>query len=199
VAGLFVSVVAIAADNEPTITVRLYNAAVVPASELKRATAEASWLFSTCGVNVRWIQCERAPRPASGDLCDARDDPFNFTILIRADEPRFVSVGALGFSLPLSGGRNHGAVLYPRISSAARLHRAFVVRSQVMGFAIAHEVAHLILGSPAHAARGIMRNYWRVTDFQAMGQRQLRFMKPEAAEMRRALSVHEKTAVASID
>lgn len=47
-----------------------------------------------------------------------------------------------------------------RLAAAARTDGG-----QLLGRAIAHELAHLLLGTSRHSARGLMRAHWRALDF----------------------------------
>jgi hypothetical protein len=56
----------------------------------------------------------------------------------------------------------------------------------VLGYAIAHELGHLLLG-PRHAPTGLMSGMWRADDVQAMRRRALHFTITERAAIHRDL------------
>ena len=80
-----------------------------------------------------------------------------------------------------------GTVYMDRVTALARQHR--VEPARLLGRAIAHEVAHLLLGTTAHASSGVMRDQWL---FGRLGGRNREtdwtFSDSEAAAMRAALA-----------
>ena len=53
---------------------------------------------------------------------------------------------------------------------------------------MAHEVAHLLMPSVAHAPSGIMRNDWTPSDYRRASLGQLRFTEEQAQLMREAIA-----------
>lgn len=56
--------------------------------------------------------------------------------------------------------------------------------SRLLAYAVAHEIAHLLLNSPAHPARGIMRAHWRYSEILSAVAMNLRFSADEVSKMR---------------
>jgi hypothetical protein len=54
----------------------------------------------------------------------------------------------------------------------------------VLSYAAAHEVGHLLLGDQAHTARGLMKAHWEANEFQAMAQNRLYFIPEQAKALR---------------
>jgi hypothetical protein len=63
-----------------------------------------------------------------------------------------------------------------------------------MGAIIAHEIGHLLLGSNAHAAIGIMRAHWQDAELRMLSKGELLFTTEQGARMRTNL-VQEERAV----
>jgi len=59
--------------------------------------------------------------------------------------------------------------------------------ASVLGFAVAHEVGHLLLGTNAHAAAGLMRALWSRSDLQRNNPSDWLFTAAEGLAMSRAL------------
>jgi hypothetical protein len=56
----------------------------------------------------------------------------------------------------------------------------------LLGYIIAHELGHLLLG-PGHAPSGIMRATWDMNDLEAIRQGRLKFSREECARIRKIL------------
>ena len=134
--------------DAPTAIVRLDNLALIPADDLDFAQSRAAAVFSRIGVHVTWIDEESAFRDHVRP---------SFTIILIKSGPELSVrpgiVDALGFADP-SVSRAH--VIYDRVE-------ALTARSQqgvpsLLGDVIAHELGHLMLPSPGHSTRGIMRS-----------------------------------------
>ena len=182
------AVAAISAVGEPAgLTIRLYDSAGVGERELRQAAEEAVWIFRKANLSVAWVQCELNVKDLpAGSPC--RETPNSFGVGLLNQAPGFLSKGALGFALISSGPLRHSGVVYPRVAELARSDAKRVQTYQVLAYAIAHEVAHLILGSTAHGPSGILRKEYAPAELQAMSQRRLLFSSREAAEMRRRLA-----------
>jgi hypothetical protein len=134
--------------DTPTAVVRLDNVAVVPTDSLNFAESRAAEVFSRIGVRVTWIDEETAFR-------EHLRPPFT-VVLIKSGAPllaRPAVVDALGFADP-DVARAH--VIYDRVE--ALMARSQQSAASLLGDVIAHELGHLMLPSPRHSARGIMRS-----------------------------------------
>ena len=56
--------------------------------------------------------------------------------------------------------------------------------SRILGYAIAHEIGHLLLGSNGHSQAGVMRAYWS-HDFLRRAKRELLLFSPEQGQLMR--------------
>ena len=141
---------AAAADqtDTPTAVVRLDNIALVPVDYLDFAESRAAEVFSSIGVRVTWIDEDTAFR-------EHLRPPFT-VVLIKSGAQllaRPAVVDALGFADP---GVSRAHVIYDRVEAlTARSPRS---AASLLGDVIAHELGHLMLPSPRHSARGIMRS-----------------------------------------
>jgi len=59
--------------------------------------------------------------------------------------------------------------------------------NQLLGFAVAHEVGHLLLGTNTHAAAGLMRAVWSRSDIQRNHPADWLFTAADSLAMSRAL------------
>src|SRR2546421_687146 len=84
-------------------------------------------------------------------------------------------------SIAFAGSGNHAAVFYPRLAATASADGAVAV-SSLLGCAMAHELAHLILHSTRHGD-GVMRADWRPEELEMARQRRLLFNAADAGEL----------------
>jgi hypothetical protein len=85
------------------------------------------------------------------------------------------------------GDNGHGYLAdtyYQAVSDLASRHHADT--AVLLGFVIAHELGHLLLG-PGQVNGGVMRTGWNVNELQALRQRWLRFNQAESLRIRQAL------------
>jgi hypothetical protein len=136
-----------------TMVVRIYDAYGVPADRLAKARATVDALMQTASVAVTWPQCPCPSPVAAGEL------------VVRILPASPVSErGSLGFSyvdLEHKAG-TLATVFADRVHALAAV--AGIDEGELLGRAIAHEVAHLLLGTRDHEPSGLMRGLWTSTE-----------------------------------
>jgi hypothetical protein len=73
-------------------------------------------------------------------------------------------------------------VFYDRVLRSAHESQQDVAR--LLAYAMAHEIGHLLLPSPAHAASGIMRAAWNGDDLRHIANGSLQFTPEQQAAIR---------------
>ena len=63
---------------------------------------------------------------------------------------------------------------------------------RVLGYAIAHEIGHILLGQSSHAAAGLMRANWSEKDLKPVHHDQMQFTPEQAERMRTVLGSEMK-------
>jgi len=159
------------AEGQPSIAVVAYNQAGVADDTLARAKTEIARIYGEAGVDVIWMD-PAAAEPGS---------TFTIRLLIR----RAVSVpesvmGSVAGDTHETGGL--ASVFYDRVLRSAHERRQDV--AGVLAYAMAHEMGHLLLPFPAHAASGIMRSAWDGDDLRHIANGSLRFSALQAAAIR---------------
>jgi hypothetical protein len=171
------------------LTVRLYNAAGVPAAELLSARRTAVSILGDGGIDVVVRHCGRlvAGEPPP-DSCSEPLKPSEVVVRI-IDAPAFTAtVGADAFGVAYvvtDTDRGWLATMFAdRIDRAAS--RARVSTGALLGRVMAHEIGHLLLGSGYHGPDGVMRAEWSDA-FLARPGDEWRFSIDESARMQRTL------------
>ena len=144
-----------AAASPPSVAVVAFNQAGTAADALARAKTEVMRIFGEAGVGVTWMD-PSAVEPAGA---------FAIQLLIRPraiNGDRSIMGTAIG-DMHETGGS--AFVYYDRVVRAAHESEQDVAR--LLAYAMAHEMGHLLLPSPAHATSGIMRPEWDGDDLPA--------------------------------
>ena len=101
----------------------------------------------------------------------------------------------LGFALLADDGAPASVafVFYHRVESLAVELRG--ARDVLLGYALAHEVGHLLMGSNSHSPTGIMRARWTEKELRLASAGCVSFFPQQAAKMR--AEVGKRVAVAA--
>jgi hypothetical protein len=177
------------------VTIRIYNYAAVSPAELAAARANADRVFQDAGMSLQWVNC-RVSNSAEGDACtELLRDSGEFVLRLQtAWNERIPSQVALGSSL--IDGRSGGGVLItidPRLVHVVAL-QAQADPSTVLGRAIAHELGHLLIGTPGHSRHGLMRALWSQGELRGNRAGDWRFSADEAELMRRTIAKSVRAA-----
>lgn len=172
----------VSAAASQSMSVAVCNLGHLPVIAIAQAEEEVRYVFSTIGIQVRWLDCQES--------ADSRHIDPRFTIRLRRDgqfvqaEPAALAWMGRAFVSADSTGSLADAY-YDSIREFAVAH-PIADTGQVLGYVIAHELGHLLLG-PGHAPSGIMRAAWNTTQMRALRERGLRFTKAEQSAIRSQL------------
>jgi hypothetical protein len=179
-----------AADNGATanltIEVHVYDYAQVEARELARAQGEASRVLGLVGIEPAWRGC---PVPGgenqNAQECRSTAGALVLRILPQAMAERMGRAeGSLGFAqLPDDGTPGFVAsVFYHRVESLSV--ELGCARAVILGYAMAHEIGHLLLGTSSHSPQGIMRAQWTESELLSASAGRFGFFPQQGAKMR---------------
>jgi hypothetical protein len=170
-------------DERPQVVVSVFNNAGVAPTVLAQAEREASEIFYQAGVDVVWAYCKAQEVRSTGTGgCERFDWPTHLSLRIL---PRSLvstnEVFGVAF-LSLDGTGCYSDVFYDR---AVALHAdGKVGLPDILGNVMAHELGHLLLGSNAHAAWGIMRAHWQGEELRRIAKGNLWFTADQAVRLR---------------
>ena len=150
------------------LTIRVYNYARTDAASLTSSEKVADAILEKAGIEAVWVNCPLSQKEAQAyPSCDSDMGAADLVLRIL---PRHMAAklrltdDPLGFAQTCSETEPACElnVLYHQIEElGTHGYRA----DRIMGHAIAHEIAHVLIG-PAHSEEGIMRAEWTSTDFQ---------------------------------
>jgi hypothetical protein len=176
-----------AGGSGETITVEVHDYARVPPAPFSAATEEAARVLRQAGIEVQWTLglTPRVGTPAGAEAGEL--PPLKVEILAPRHATPVRSTSVLGFTvLPADGSPGvYAGVRYGAVER--QLHETTASLAQVLGYVIAHEVGHLLLGTNAHAAWGVMSAQLSGAYFDRAAQGTLLFAPDEAAQLRKGI------------
>jgi hypothetical protein len=136
--------------GDENVAVCVRDNAGVPVVIRTQGQEVAKHIFSTVGVIITW----RCSRPA--------DSSRLIVVKLAGAAPKDVKPGGLAYALPYEGA--HITVFYDRLQRVADAP----VTPSLLGHVLAHEIAHIIMGTDLHADSGVMKARWTRDDFRQM-------------------------------
>jgi len=160
------------------VAVRVIDLADAPLTIRRLALEQAARLFEQIGVTIVWDDSNRLTAVLSRPLV------VDVTLLDHRHDAVITTGSVLGSATPSPAPSI--AVFYRDVQELAH---TYAVRPEIlMGFVIAHELGHLLLGPHAHTGYGLMRPIWTRTDVaNGVAQGQFRFSALEGDCIRRHL------------
>ena len=181
------------ADSELAVTIQIHDYSHVSSESLTRARAVVTAMYERIGVRTEWMGVVQ--QHVGGEKRPSRRDEISrmpiaqVTLIILTAKMAargHVSEDALGFAaVPEEGMGRIAYAIYDRVRETAA--RAATNEDDLLGFVMAHEIAHLMLPRGAHAEAGLMRGRWDVRDFQRTDVLSLGFSPEQASEIRSTL------------
>jgi hypothetical protein len=177
------------ADRELPVTIQIHDYWHVSPESLARAREIVTATYAQIGVRTEWLgvvqQNEKHPG-AMGQGPELRVPLAQVTVIILTPKMAargHVEEGALGFAaVPVEGMGRIAYAIYDRVRDKAA--RAAMNEDDLLGFVMAHEIAHLLLPPASHTQTGLMRGHWNVRDLQQIDVVKLEFSPEEASRIR---------------
>jgi len=173
----------------PRVRLSVFNDAGIPPDTLAQAAARATAILAQSGVELDWLSCGR-PDPSDFSPpttpCSVVAWPHQLSVRI---VPCGRSIGADIFGEAFLDGAGRGAysnVYYNNL--AANREHAQLSDGDMLGFVIAHEVGHLLLGSNSHSPSGLMQARWDSSALHSALHNTLFFTPAQSATLRSRLS-----------
>lgn len=154
--------VANADPSMPRVTVRVYETVGLNA-ELQAALAVAGRTLASASTDVAWKHCDpHVPHPG----CEGPPAGELVLRIVRVAPERHEKQLPLGDALVVRSGEAVLATIYfdrvVRVAHGAQMHTA-----TLLGYAVAHELGHLLLASSVHNTEGLMRPMWRADELRS--------------------------------
>jgi hypothetical protein len=180
------------------LCIHVHNPANASSRILDKATERAAETLTAAGVEIVW-QFRPADEPGAS-MTDQhaasaqKHEPDLRDYLVIRILPRFPDYclpGVLGYSLPDARFGPHVVLFFNRIERASLLNDVDV--ATVLGYAMAHEIGHVLLGSSEHSPGGIMKARWSMLDYENAAEGYMRFTPQQADVIRGRASIRLAT------
>jgi hypothetical protein len=159
-----------------TLVIGLYDYSDLSAKETEQLTETADLAFAHSGIHLVWHYC-RGVLAAHGTTCEGEMQINEIAVRLQPSGPRSSIDGRMGHAVVTAEGGFYASVFVPSVrSQAAGLGLAFDL---LMGYAVAHEVGHCLLG-PGHSYAGLMRGAWNRKDASEMSRLSMHLTKQQA-------------------
>jgi hypothetical protein len=175
------------------MTVSVYNDASVLPDAMASAEATAARIFSLAGLQVKWVFCTPFP-DFSPDAAACNHVSFPTHLHVRIlPRSRDLTNSTFGLSYLSADGIGCYADIF--FAPIADLHaRSGQEVGPILGHVIAHEIAHLLLGTNSHSDAGIMRAQWQREELLWVDKGELLFTQEQSQVMRRRLLTARQAA-----
>jgi hypothetical protein len=173
--------------ERPELRLRVYDLAGMSTSNLTAALSQTALVFNAAGIDLVW-QTGDASAPEAHLLDESPvKEPGRLlpVVVVRITDGGGFPAEVLGHSLPFAQSGAHISIFCDHIRQFQA--RGNIAVPKLLGYALAHELGHVLMQSGKHTARGLMRFEWGAAEFQCIEQSALKFTKSEALEMRTAL------------
>jgi hypothetical protein len=172
------------------VSVRLSNQAEAPADLLRDGEGATSTIFAGIHVQLTWVHLtwRDQTRHQSMAVSGCIDEPatHDITLEIVRHAPAGASGAALAMAMPYADDGVRAVIFYDRVEPLLQLHHA--PQATVLGYVLAHEIAHILQGTARHSETGVMRARWTENDFQQMRIRMLTFTSEDVLLIRQRLA-----------
>jgi hypothetical protein len=178
-------------DDGWSFCIRVYDRAQVSPGTLASGVKVSSSVLAAAGIPTQWQTgaAERSEDPKTsrpGVFAPGTPDRRSCLILsiFRRASPE-ASPEALGFVMPNRQSSPGITIFYDRIERIEmQAASGSASLAQILGYAMAHEIGHVLLGSTQHSGNGIMRGPWTQLEFERMAKGWLGFTIQQSGAMR---------------
>jgi hypothetical protein len=167
----------VAAPPAPQVVVRTYNRFGVEPRELATALETARAILGGAALDLVWREC---------GPCDEGPGPRELIVRLVA-APAQAEPESLGYSLVDVRQRSGSlaTIFANRVESMATA--ASFDPGILLGRTIAHELAHLLIGTTEHSTHGLMRAHWNARELERNLRWDWVLSRDEGTRMRRGL------------
>jgi len=179
--------------SRPLLVIRTYETYQVSSDTLRIAKDAAAVVLKDVGIDVRWLDCGQKNGPPIGESqrCGQPLAPNERMLSIQA---RGAVGGAQNVSMGFTVVSRRPEAYWPVLSTvfadvvAAVARATGVDAGRLLGYAVAHEIGHVLLNSPQHSSGGLMRAVWSKLELREPRTADWTFLSGEAEAMRAAIA-----------
>lgn len=172
-------------DAGNKISIYLRNYAHVDQKTLTRAGEIVAAIFANAGVETVVMDANELDDLSPLEPRDLFVHIFTREMARKTAEDYRLPANALGLAPGTAAERNRNNVyVFDHIADGLVQEQPFASKAEILGYAMAHEIGHLLLNMAQHSRAGIMQANWRRKDMEAMTMGWLTFDSIESARIR---------------
>jgi len=177
------------------ITISVHDYADAPPLRLAAAEAEARRIFGLAGVKTVWISCSPKLEESEPADCFTVDATHLMLKILSGKTTAHVRDrdDVLGSALLADNGVGYYAYAFLGHIEMLEQHLGF----PVLGYVLAHEIGHLLVGSNSHSVNGIMSAHWNGSELRRISEGNLLFLPDESRMLRKRLRLR-KVAISAV-
>ena len=165
------------------VNVDLSSQVEVPRALLRDGEDTATTIFAAIHVQLLWTGKRQASEAVVG--CADEGATHQLAAEIVPHAPASISNVALAMAMPYADSGVRIVIFYDRVDPLLRGHDA--PEARILGYVLAHEIAHVLQGIARHSEIGVMRARWSDNDFKQVGIGALTFTREDVQLIRRRL------------
>ena len=164
------------------LTVSVFNDAGVSQSVLSRAQDRAAFIMRRAGLFLVWLDCGTPGNRQTNTGCSAISFPEHLSVRLVASAST-ATEDTFGQSFQNAAGDGNYALVYFRVLASSNAAES-VKTGELLGYVVAHELGHLLLGRDSHSATGLMTAVWGAAEMQQASQGKLLFTSDQGDRIR---------------
>ncbi len=181
-ASLSTVIPSIAQSETAKITVRVFNRSRVAASVLAEGEKQTQEILQRAGIEVKWLNCGHGAAD-----CAKQPNPTNLILTILKKGSALGSQETLGLAAQdATGSGTYCYVFENKLNEISGQKQIPIAR--LLGYAMSHEIGHLLKGSHSHSPTGVMSGLWSQNELDQLARRALWFTQQDATGMQSRLS-----------
>ena len=168
---------AVAQVETTQIMVRLFNRSSVTVAIVNEGESQAGEILRRAGIDVSWMNCDEA-----APECVEEPSATNLIFTIVKQGSGMGSKEVLGIAVQDSAGSGaYGYIFENKLNEVSGQNH--IPAARLLGYAMAHELGHLLKGSHSHSPTGIMSCLWSKYELAELSRGALWFTSKDAEVM----------------
>lgn len=185
-------------QQDMILVVSVYNYTGLSEAQLRHAQEVAGRIFGEAHIRVRWLRCRHSQaEPAIDAGCKAplaAEELILRILSLGTERQDYENEHEMGEAIvPTDGSPGVYANVYGDAIESGREMNP-IARSDLLGWVIAHELGHLLLGTHSHSSAGLMRGNWSAEDLKLKRRTEFTFSPREVKKLRADLENRTRKA-----
>jgi hypothetical protein len=173
--------------ENPQLTVVVYDGVEASLPLLGNAELEAGRVLGEARMDIRWVNC--LPERAVASCNDRAESTWVSLRVVR--RPRSLSDRAMGVAFVANGEGKYADIFFDHVEKL-RAKNAGANLGTILGYVMAHEIGHLLLGSNSHSRSGIMQGEWHADELRTIALGRLLFTAEQAQRLRERVAARAR-------